>query len=89
LRLSLNESAVEGVSPVKNHLRAHIRKIPERPMSRTFALILAASLLVPLAACGRKAPLDPPSAAPPVNGEKAPPAAPAQDKPFILDGLIR
>jgi predicted small lipoprotein YifL len=58
-------------------------------MSRTFALVLIALLLVPLAACGRKAPLDPPSAAPPVNGKKAPPAAHVQDKPFILDGLIR
>ena len=58
-------------------------------MSRTFALILAASLLVPLAACGRKAALDAPNAVPPANGEKAPPAEPKEDKPFILDGLIQ
>ncbi len=58
-------------------------------MSRTVTLILAASLLIPLAACGRKAALEAPSAAPPANGEKAPPAEPKEDKPFILDGLIR
>jgi predicted small lipoprotein YifL len=58
-------------------------------MSRTVTLILAASLLIPLAACGRKAALEAPSAAPPTNGEKAPPAEPKEDKPFILDGLIK
>ncbi len=58
-------------------------------MSRNFALILAASLLIPLAACGRKAALEAPTAAPPANGEKAPPAEPKEDKPFILDGLIQ
>jgi predicted small lipoprotein YifL len=58
-------------------------------MSRTFALILAASLLIPLSACGRKAALDAPNAVPPAKGEKAPPAEPVEDKPFVLDGLIR
>jgi predicted small lipoprotein YifL len=58
-------------------------------MSRTFALMLAASLLIPLSACGRKAALEAPNAAPPANGDKAPPAEPKEDKPFILDSLIR
>ena len=58
-------------------------------MPRTFALLLAAALLIPLAACGRKAALEAPSAVPPANGEKAPPAEPKEDKPFILDGLIQ
>ena len=58
-------------------------------MPRTAALILAAALLIPLSACGRKAALEAPNAIPPANGEKAPPAEPKEDKPFILDGLIR
>jgi predicted small lipoprotein YifL len=58
-------------------------------MSRIFSLILAASLLIPLAACGRKAALDAPNAVPPAKGEKAPPAEPKEDKPFILDSLIK
>jgi predicted small lipoprotein YifL len=58
-------------------------------MSRSFALIFAVALLVPLAACGRKAPLDAPNAVPPAAGEKAPPAGPKEDKPFILDSLIK
>lgn len=58
-------------------------------MSRTFSLILAAALLIPLSACGRKAPLDAPNAIPPAEGEKVPPAEPKEDKPFILDGLIQ
>jgi predicted small lipoprotein YifL len=62
---------------------------PGTAMSRTVALILAASLLIPLAACGRKAALEAPSAVPAVEGEKAPPAEPKEDKPFILDGLIQ
>ena len=58
-------------------------------MPRLTPLILAAALALTLTGCGRKAPLDPPSAAPPAEGKKAPPAAPKEDKPFILDGLIR
>jgi predicted small lipoprotein YifL len=58
-------------------------------MSRTVTLILAAALLVPLAACGRKAALEAPNAIPPAKGEKAPPAEPKEDKPFILDSLIK
>jgi predicted small lipoprotein YifL len=57
-------------------------------MSRIFALTLAASLLVPLSACGRKAPLDAPSAVPVKEGEKQP-EPPVEDKPFILDKLIK
>jgi predicted small lipoprotein YifL len=72
-----------------NHLVAINSFIPGTAMSRTFALILAASLLVPLAACGRKAALEAPNAIPPAKGETAPPAEPVQDKPFILDSLIK
>jgi predicted small lipoprotein YifL len=49
-------------------------------------LILAASLA--LTACGRKAPLDPPSAVPVEKGKEQP-APPVEDKPFILDKLIQ
>ena len=49
-------------------------------------LVLAASALT---GCGRRGPLEAPSAAAnPETGEKAA-AAPAEDKPFILDGLIQ
>jgi predicted small lipoprotein YifL len=58
-------------------------------MSRTIAFLLATSLLIPLTACGRKAALEAPNAIPPAKGETAPPAEPAQDKPFILDSLIK
>ena len=58
-------------------------------MPRTFALLIASSLLIPLTACGRKAALEAPNAIPPANGEKAPAAEPKEDKPFILDGLIQ
>ena len=58
-------------------------------MPRTPPLILAALLAVTLAAsgCGRKADLEKPSAMPAPNGEKK--APPVEDKPFILDGLIK
>jgi predicted small lipoprotein YifL len=58
-------------------------------MSRTFSLIVAASLVIPLASCGRKTALEAPSAVPAVEGEKAPAPEPKEDKPFILDGLIQ
>ena len=58
-------------------------------MPRYIPAILAAALLIPLSACGRKAALEAPGANPPANGEKAPPAEPKEDKPFILDGLIQ
>jgi predicted small lipoprotein YifL len=58
-------------------------------MPRTLTLLLAAALLIPLSACGRKAALEAPNAIPPAEGEKAPPAEPKEDKPFILDGLIQ
>lgn len=74
----------------KNKLRPlHPRLPDENDMPRYIPAILAATLLLPLAACGRKAALDAPNAIPPANGEKAPPAEPVEDKPFILDGLIR
>jgi predicted small lipoprotein YifL len=49
-------------------------------------LILTASLA--LTACGRKAPLDPPSAVQVEKGKEQP-APPVEDKPFILDKLIK
>ncbi len=57
------------------------------PRILTYALIMAIALSA--SACGRKAALEAPGATPPANGEKAPPAEPKEDKPFILDGLIR
>lgn len=57
-------------------------------MSRTLTLVLAALLLIPLSACGRKAPLDAPSAVPVKEGEKQP-EPPVEDKPFVLDRLIK
>jgi predicted small lipoprotein YifL len=57
-------------------------------MSRTLPFLVAVALLISLSGCGRKADLEKPSALPaPETGEK--PAAPAQDKPFVLDGLIQ
>jgi predicted small lipoprotein YifL len=58
-------------------------------MSRIPVLILAAIVLsLALSACGRKAPLDAPSAVPVKQGEKQP-EAPMEDKPFVLDRLIK
>jgi len=58
-------------------------------MFRNSVLVLAAIVLsTALSACGRKAPLDAPSAVPVKQGEKQP-EPPAQDKPFILDKLIK
>jgi predicted small lipoprotein YifL len=59
-------------------------------MPRTLPIALAAVLAASLAlsACGRKAPLDPPSAVPVEKGKEQP-APPVADKPFILDKLIQ
>jgi predicted small lipoprotein YifL len=57
-----------------------------RTLPITLATILATSLT--LSACGRKAPLDPPSAVPVEKGKEQP-APPVEDKPFILDKLIQ
>lgn len=59
-------------------------------MNRVAISILILSLAATaLSACGRRGPLEAPSAAAnPANGEKAE-AAPVEDKPFILDGLIK
>ncbi len=58
-------------------------------MARTISLVLSATLMLTLSltGCGRKGPLEAPSlATAPEKGEKAPPV---EDKPFILDGLIK
>jgi predicted small lipoprotein YifL len=58
-------------------------------MPRIAAFILATLLLsAALSACGRKAPLDAPSTVPVKEGEKLP-EPPVEDKPFILDKLIK
>jgi predicted small lipoprotein YifL len=60
-------------------------------MARFLTITLAALMITAsLSACGRRGPLEAPSAAanPPAAGEKA--AEPqVEDKPFILDGLIK
>ncbi len=60
-------------------------------MARLLTVTLAALMMIAsLSACGRRGPLEAPSAAanPPAAGEKA--AEPqVEDKPFILDGLIK
>jgi predicted small lipoprotein YifL len=57
-------------------------------MARLLTITLAALLAIStLSACGRRGPLEAPSAtANPSAAEKAPPV---EDKPFILDGLIK
>jgi predicted small lipoprotein YifL len=57
-----------------------------RLIQTIFIVCLAATTL---SACGRRGPLEAPSAAAnPKNGQTAE-AAPVEDKPFILDGLIQ
>ncbi len=60
-------------------------------MARLLTVTLAAlMMIISLSACGRRGPLEAPGAAanPPAAGEKA--AEPqVEDKPFILDGLIK
>jgi len=59
---------------------------------RLRTLILTTLLALTLAGCGVKGPLEPPSArnAPEQAGvgAEAPVAAPQEDRPFILDGLL-
>ena len=64
-------------------------------MFRILAALLAAA---PLAGCGKRGPLDPPSVAKAEGDSKSPEAADAGDnssapkkphEPFILDGLLR
>lgn len=59
-------------------------------MSRNFPLLIVTALVIslPLSACGRKAPLDAPSAVPVKEGEK-PKDVTVEDKPFVLDKLIK
>ncbi len=60
-------------------------------MSKTLSTLLVLCLTAAsLSACGRRGPLEAPSAAanPPAAGEKAA-DAPVEDKPFVLDGLIK
>lgn len=58
----------------------------KRILQTILILVLTAATL---AACGRRGPLEAPSAAAnPETGEKTE-AAPVEDKPFVLDGLIQ
>ncbi len=53
----------------------------------SLTLLIALCTAMTLSACGRRGPLEAPSAAAnPSAAEKAPPV---EDKPFILDGLIQ
>ncbi len=59
-------------------------------MPRTSPILIVSALAASLAlsSCGRKADLERPSAMPaPANGQNA--SEPVDDKPFILDGLIK
>ena len=58
-------------------------------MARTISLVLVATLMMTmsLSGCGRKGPLEAPSLA--TATEKSEKPAPVEDKPFILDGLIK
>jgi predicted small lipoprotein YifL len=58
------------------------------PRSITVLFVSSLFLSVALSACGRKAPLDAPSAVPVKQGEKQP-EPPVEDKPFVLDRLIK
>jgi predicted small lipoprotein YifL len=77
----LEETHQEGMmQPVNLDRKVSMKK------SALIMLLLAATTLT---ACGRRGQLEAPSAtANPQTGEKAE-AAPAEDKPFILDGLIK
>jgi predicted small lipoprotein YifL len=56
--------------------------------SKSLIALLAAATI--LSACGRKGPLEAPSAsANPAAANGAAQPAPVEDKPFILDGLIQ
>lgn len=58
-------------------------------MTRLVALTLIAASLMTLSACGRRGALEAPSAIGNPPKEAASPDAPKEDKPFILDGLIK
>ena len=58
-------------------------------MARTLAFLLLALSLTSLAGCGRRGALDAPSAIDNPPKDAAAPDAPKEDKPFILDGLIK
>lgn len=59
-------------------------------MKRAFFLsLIVISASASLSACGRRGPLEVPSAAAnPQSGETAE-ATPVEDKPFVLDGLVK
>ncbi len=58
-------------------------------MTRLVALTLIATSLMTLSACGRRGALEAPSAIGNAPKEAAQPDAAKDDKPFILDGLIK
>lgn len=58
-------------------------------MARTLAFIFIALSLTSLSACGRRGALEAPSAIGNPPKDAAQPDAPKEDKPFILDGLIK
>ena len=58
-------------------------------MTRLVALTLIAASLITLSACGRRGALEAPSAIGNAPKEAPVPDAPKEDKPFILDGLIK
>ena len=58
-------------------------------MTRLVALTMIAALLFTLSACGRRGALEAPSAIGNAPKEAAAPDEPKEDKPFILDGLIK
>ena len=56
---------------------------------RRFAFLLTTLFALALAGCGVRGNLEPPSAAnAPVDVDGEPIAAPQEDRPFILDGLL-
>ena len=58
-------------------------------MNRLFQAVLVMVLAVSLSACGRRGPLEAPSAAANPTAAESAPSSQAEDKPFILDGLIQ
>ena len=72
-------------------LYAASQTIRVKSMNRAILSIFVSLLIsFPLSACGRKGPLEAPSASanPAAQSGPAQPA-PVEDKPFILDGLIQ
>ena len=71
-------------------MKTATKRIDPMTSRAALSLLIALSAATALSACGRRGPLEAPSAAanPPAAGEKA--AEPqVEDKPFILDGLIK